>query len=787
MERYFRATSYALIATGFAALALTGEIEALPLLAYAIAFALSVYADARGITRLRPREWMWRTLAVLYIPFLAFDALFLSDRVLALAHMTLFLSASKLMQNKRDRDWVMLYLIAFFQMLLCANLTINAAFVASLVVFLFCLISTLAAFEIRRSRAEVKSSDEEIIRPAGRVKKNWTAKSAKKEVSSFPGRSRYLLGASMVQVCLVALLTLPLFFLIPRFGSGNLARGLGEGQGITGFSDRVSLGEVASIKKSSRVVMRVYLPRRPGRDLRWRGVALDRYDGRSWTLTNEPKDWDVRNQHIKFTGGSRDAEASSRQELEHQLDNTRPVEPQDKIEQRIILENINTDVLFAAYRPVQLTGLLSNLKRHRLTSALSSSEIKGRTSYRVWSDIRVPEEQTLKANSDRPYPDNIAELYLQKPKNLDPRIRQLALDITRGRSNDYDKIRAIEDYLKQFAYSLDLKSTKNDPLAEFLFDTREGHCEYFATAMTVMLRTIGIPARVVNGFQMGEYNDLSELWVVRESDAHSWVEVYFPQSGGTGDWVEFDPTPPAGINDYSSGGLMAFARRYFDALEVFWIDYVVTLDSEEQTSIMLEMQSRLREVRDQVYNHYASITRWMKKTASAMIVERRWNITSILKTAGVIIALSLSFTALYVLIAHRRRRRLASTGYGPWWHRLFIVPLWRRRKLAADNHTASAVLFYEEMLSLTSRAGLVKSHDQTPVEFAARSGFDQVREITEIYNRVRFGGARLGQSEISSVSNLLAELKQAIRHRRSNGRRPLSRFFAGPEARTDRR
>lgn len=775
MEGYFRTTSYALVATGFASLALTRELEALPMLLYVIAFGVSLYADVRQITRLRPREWMWRALAVLYIPFLVLDATFLSnDRVLALVHMTLFLSASKLMQNKRDRDWVMLYLIAFFQMLLCANLTINAAFVASLAMFLFFLISTLAAFEIRRSRAEVKSSDEEIIRTARKAKKNRPVKSAKKEPEAFSGRSRYLLSASMVQICLVALLTLPFFFLIPRFGSGNLGRNFGEGQGITGFSDTVSLGDVASIKKNPRVVMRIELPRSPGRWLRWRGVALDRYDGKSWTLTNSNGDMAVMNQSLKASGTDISGDDWSKQERTYQIDNTKRVEPPNQVEQRIILEDIKAQVVFAAYRPVRLKAPFSNLNYQRLTSALSSNELHGRTSYRVWSDVGVPDEQLLRTNLNAPYADDITRLYLQKPKNLDPRIRQLALDETRGKLNEYDKVRAIEQYLKKFAYSLDFKPAKNDPLAEFLFETREGHCEYFATAMAVMLRSIGIPARVVNGFQMGEYNDISGLWVVRESDAHSWVEVYFPQIDG---WVEFDPTPAAGINDYSNGGLIALARRYFDALEVFWIDYVVTLDSEEQTSMMLEMQSRLRAIKDQVYAYYSTTTRWMKEAASNLIVERQWSVGSVLKTLGVTLTLALATLALYIAVAHRKRRGFASTGYGPWWHRIFIMPLWRRKNVAASNHTASAILFYEEMLSLTARAGLVKSHDQTPTEFAARSGFDQVREITEIYNRVRFGGARLGEGEIRTVLKLLTELKRNISNRCVDQRRSRFRFF----------
>src|SRR5262245_3985672 len=154
-DSYFRLTSYALIGSAFAALALTGEVDGLSILLYPVAFVGAFVADARGMSRWRLREWMWRVLVALYIPFMISDALFLSNRILALVHLSFFASAVKLFQNKENRDCVFLYLIAFFQMLLAAGLTFNAVFVAALITFVFFFISTLAAFEIRRTQLEV--------------------------------------------------------------------------------------------------------------------------------------------------------------------------------------------------------------------------------------------------------------------------------------------------------------------------------------------------------------------------------------------------------------------------------------------------------------------------------------------------------------------------------------------------------------------------------------------------------------------------------------------------------
>ena len=763
MESYFRTTSYALVTTAFLAIALTGSLDGVSIVLYSIAVVACLYRDLRGTKRLRLREWMWRALAIAYVPFVFIDAALISDRVLALVHMTLFVSAAKLFQDKRDRDWVFLYLIAFFQMLLAAGLTFNATFVVSLAAFLFFFISTLAAFEIRRARRQVSYLEEETITPLKQPQQvKYRAKDSARVAKS--NRVRYLLGASFAQIVLVAALTLPFFFLIPRLGGGGVAGGFGEGDAITGFSDRVELGQVAKIKKSPRVVMRVRLDRTPPRYLRWRGIALEKYDGRAWSVSSDPSRRAAINQNKNSSEGP---EADAQFNRNYVLDperlkpqpNARKIEP---IEQAIILEPVSTDTLFAAQVVFRFRGPIATISRDTLTGALSSKGFKGRTSYSVSSDISVPTEQELRFDAPATSPPGIAEVYLKTPK-LDARISELAHDITRNAATPYEKARAIENYLKtEFLYTLDLKAAEPDPLADFLFNTREGHCEYFATAMAIMLRTIGIPARIVNGFQMGEYNSLNDLYTVRESDAHSWVEAYFPRTQA---WIEFDPTPSAGINDYSQGGLLAQLRKYADAIEVFWLDYIVTLDSDEQASIMVDLQHKLLSIKDRLMVYYLSAKLWTRTMLRRLIIDRPWSTGELLILGSAVASLAISLVALYVVIAYRKRRKLPPTGYGPWWHRLFILPLWRRR-LGRRDFRQSAVLFYEQMLAISRRAGLVKRPDQTPLEFASASGLSPIREITTLYNRVRFGGAQLDEIETRRVSELLLELKHKVRNLR---------------------
>jgi hypothetical protein len=144
------------------------------------------------------------------------------------------------------------------------------------------------------------------------------------------------------------------------------------------------------------------------------------------------------------------------------------------------------------------------------------------------------------------------------------------------------------------------------------------------------------------------------------------------------------------------------------------------------------------------------------------LVDRSWSIGDGLKLGAALGFMIMSLMALYIFL-YMKRRGLALTGYGPWWHRWFVLPTWRSRRLARRNDRESAVLFYEQMLAVARRRGMVKQPHQTPVEFAADSGSDQISEITALYNRVRFGNTPLDAAEAHRVSKLLSELKKKVR------------------------
>src|SRR6185369_8171209 len=238
-------------------------------------------------------------------------------------------------------------------------------------------------------------------------------------------------------------------------------------------------------------------------NLRWRGIALDNFTGKAWRKTATAEQFEKREGLEGFFKlGTSDA-----------LGNLTL--------QTFIIEPVDTPVLFGAPRVVGLRARLPFIRVDSEGAIQTRPHDQERLVYTVISDTSEPSAQVLRADPLQ-YSAEF-DRYRELPGRLDPRIAALAAEISLkyGVRNDYDKARALESYLRDsYGYTLDLKSTGPDPLADFLFNTRAGHCEYFATALAVMLRTQGIASRVVSGFLPGEFNQAAGAFTVRQSDAH---------------------------------------------------------------------------------------------------------------------------------------------------------------------------------------------------------------------------------------------------------------------------
>ena len=155
-------------------------------------------------------------------------------------------------------------------------------------------------------------------------------------------------------------------------------------------------------------------------------------------------------------------------------------------------------------------------------------------------DISIPSAEALR-NSGQDYPSWIADRYLTLPPSVPERVKELAVSLTAGLTNPYDKAVAIEEYLRGLTYTNDPEPIAYDVDAadSFLFETQKGHSDHFTSAMAVMARSLGIPSRLALGYGPGEDDPEQRAFVVRDRDSHTWPEVYFPGAG----WIEFEPSP----------------------------------------------------------------------------------------------------------------------------------------------------------------------------------------------------------------------------------------------------
>ena len=207
--------------------------------------------------------------------------------------------------------------------------------------------------------------------------------------------------------------------------------------------------------------------------------------------------------------------------------------------QDVYLDPIGTDIIFAAPRPLRLDVRAGAINLDDMGTVSVPTEA-ARLHYVVDSELEVPPPPGTRVSAaGAALVDNERERFLQLP-NMPPDIARLAREVTATSRDPLEAANRLTLFLAtNYTYSLSKKETNRNPLQEFLFHRKSGNCEYFSAALAVMLRSLGIPARVVGGFQRGEWNPYGRYFMVRLSDAHAWVEAYFDGLG----WVTFDPSP----------------------------------------------------------------------------------------------------------------------------------------------------------------------------------------------------------------------------------------------------
>ncbi|HEV8664065.1 MAG TPA: DUF3488 and transglutaminase-like domain-containing protein [Candidatus Methylomirabilis sp.] len=489
----------------------------------------------------------------------------------------------------------------------------------------------------------------------------------------------FFLGTGLLAFTAFALTAL-FFVLLPRLG-GSLALGPGGGASATGFAERVTLGTFGRLTQDETVILRVAFPEgRPGGRIYWRGLALDTFDGEGWD--------------------QRDARRMPLARLPNGFTPVARPRSRRLLRQEISREALDTRVLFGAGWPVALSGLPPGLSQDTGGALYLPAGRAVPIQYVVLSDPTPP------GDGEQALPTAERERHLTLP-SLDPAIPALAREVAGAGATPAEAAARVEAYLStQFTYSLDLtRPAGRGILEDFLFGRREGYCEVFATALAVLLRSLGIPARLVVGFLDGTWNEYGEYLAVRQADAHAWVEAFLPGEG----WRTFDPSPRAAFDAARPPPLLGGAGGYLDFLWLRWNRYVVGFSDADQLGLAV----RLR----------AQSFGWGEEAA------RGWErLRAAARAARPVLLLVLAAA-------------VGAAGLLAWRRRGSGTP--------ARSTAAAPTPFYALALRRVKRAGFPKPPGLTPAEFAesvvSRGGepFTPLRELTLAYYAARFGGVRL--------------------------------------------
>ncbi len=493
-------------------------------------------------------------------------------------------------------------------------------------------------------------------------------------------RSPMSIAESLSRTAKMLVMALPLaalmFVFFPRL-PGQFWALPARSDAMTGLSDEMSPGDVSELSISGVTAFRVKFTGEPPppRERYWRGPVLHDFDGRTW---RRPRFGYVERPLIAF-GKAYDY--------------------------RVLLEPHNREWIFSLDAVI---GWPSGTFRTADFQLLSRRPISRTTSFTMRSSTQY--------RSGGPLPKSMQVADLRLPGGRNPRSIALAREIRSTVTSDADFVKAVLNRFRneEFFYTLEPPKLEANSVDDFMFNTRRGFCEHFASAFTVLARAAGIPARVVTGYQGGEFNPLNDYLIVRQSDAHAWSEVWLGDAG----WVRVDPTAAvspdriehgldAAISESESvpgrmfrrNTVLLEIRQAWDAVNTFWNDKIVEYGEAQQRSLLQQLGFKDPD--------------WQELGTALLI----------------------SLIAFFVAI----------TGYLAWQFR--------------PRSTDPLVRVYDALCRQLGKAGLVRAPHEGPNDYlqrAARHRPDLAAQIDEM--RALYVGMRYGPNVLSS--QLTAQLSR---------------------------
>lgn len=661
------------------------------------------------------------------------------DLVASVSRYIVWLELIKLYDRTTARDRGQLLAMSVF-LALGACLTSNSMWLGlALGLYLPALLYTAMLNRLAATQQAAEGAQAEL-RPADRRRLDTP-------VASGSGARRQFGATVALCGCVAALVASVVFVVTPRrLGPGWTAGWAPPPVGtVTGFTDEVRLGAEGLLSVSETPVFTMRVVDAQGRDaddrfdrILMRGAVLEDYDpGAARWRRGERRPEDI--------GAPSTLMAGQVERISKEQSSVRGVSP--RFEQRITFRNKAPGPMFAMYRPVAFAPhSFLGFAKDRLTQTVDL-DATGRVAYTVVSQPDAPI-----TGGDALWAPRLAPLF-RTGRIHDETVRLLrdaglARDESAWHTADDDRIaEALERHLRTgYEYTTEMTAPRagEDPIEMFLFDTRRGHCEYFASAMAAMCRSVGMDARVVTGYVASERNE-EGAFLVRESHAHAWVEA----SVGPGVWRTYDPSPPDEVARLHAPkrGLLAWVRSIMERSERLWIDTIVGFDDETRTALLGASDAAS-----------SGRGRGLGGAGLASASEARTRIAGAVATGAIVFAAA--FGGGFALLALRR-----------WWG------AWVRRRRAAraealEDPTRDERLrrasFYAELVRAIDRAGVKSSPSATPLQRVAPlaaldpGAADAARDVVGLYYAARFGRRTLTDGEVERARALVADVRRRL-------------------------
>jgi transglutaminase-like putative cysteine protease len=743
--RQFKPTLYILVILGLTGFAVAAEEPGMWLLSMG-GVLLNAWLVWKNKFRPMPR-WIANTITLVGFTYVTMHIIHMTTTpILLIGQFLVLLHVVKLFEQRANRDYAQLLMLTFLLMVAAAISTARLGFAIlffpHMVLLLYCCLLYHLKVETDRAKAAQTLPEGQLNAATLRQDQRYLSRSMRR------------LTGLVSTVSLVCAVFVFLFF--PR-GSGMGMFGqlqLRSPEVLTGFSDEVQQNQVARITQNSTPVATVRVLHNDtlvtSGSLKLRGATYVRYvEGKG--------EW--RAEGIDPAPVTVEADQSFRQRMALPVDDWR---------QFVRLEPIGSKAMFALAGVTSLTvSRETKIIYHRPDETLQRVEsLNLPLQYEVVSNnaLTSPSPAVIddllngkipRTNHDGDAMAAFARVAVGSQELLDRR------SPTAGLSAEDEEIASrIEAYFKaNFTYTLDLTDAAalfegKDPLEVFVTQTRRGHCEYFAGAMTLACQRLGLQARMVVGFNTDEYNRYSEVFQVRQSHAHAWVEVLTPNHG----WVTFDPTSGREFPPNEARSTWQRLKHVFLYLEEKWGTSVVAYDATRRENLIQQIDNSM--LNTAIRGHYR-MSRFFRWWDRLMDQTEFWTVSSKL-LAALIAAMAVAMVgvvAWFIIDRRRIRRRAAKIG-------LDALPMTDQIRLARQ------LRFYEKMTEVLRRHEIARPRHLTPREFTRTltflptEAYNTIDRLTRIFYRVRYGGVNIQpaqQRRLESAVNRLAETLPAVR------------------------